>query len=256
MRGRGSSVRAVSDRRGEYGIDAPAVPAVFGAITAVAAIATISLIARGEGWWWIVGLIVVWFGLQTLSFLYTTTRGKLEVWDSLLDELALRGDERGLDVGCGRGAVLVALARRLPRGHVTGVDLWRTVDQSGNAIDVAQRNVRTEDVADRVTLETADMTNLPLPDASVDVVVSALAIHNVKTESSRAIAVREAFRVLRSGGRLVIADIQAAPEYEAELRRLGAADVTRRRLGWRYWYGGPWMATSLVTARKADEHQD
>ena len=45
-------------------------------------------------------------------------------------------------------------------------------------------------------------------------------------------------------------DIQSANEYEAELRRLGAVDVERRGLGWRYWYGGPWMATSLVTARK------
>ena len=98
--------------------------------------------------------------------------------------------------------------------------------------------------------ETADLTNLPLADGSADLVVSALAIHRVKTESSRAIAVREAFRVVRAGGRLGIADIQSAKEYEAELRRLGAVDIERRGLGWRYWYGGPWMATSLVTARK------
>ncbi|HSS67370.1 MAG TPA: isocitrate/isopropylmalate family dehydrogenase, partial [Nocardioidaceae bacterium] len=101
-----------------------------------------------------------------------------------------------------------------------------------------------------VALETANMTNLPLADDSTDLVVSALAIHNVKSASLRAIAVREAFRVLRAGGRLVITDIQAAKEYEEELRRLGAVDVERRGLGWRYWYGGPWMATSLVTARK------
>jgi arsenite methyltransferase len=240
----------VSARRGEYGIDAPAVPAAFAAITAVSAIVTLALILRGEPWWWIVGLIFAWFGLQTASFLYTTMRGKFEVWDGLLDGLALRGDEECLDMGCGRGAVLVALARRLTAGHATGVDLWRTVDQSGNSIEVTEHNARSEDVADRVTLETADMTNLPLADASVDVIVSALAIHNIKTEPSRAIAVREAFRVLRPGGRLVIADIQAAGEYEAELRRLGAADVERRGLGWRYWYGGPWMATSVVTGRK------
>jgi arsenite methyltransferase len=226
------------------------VPSVFGAITAVAAVVMLVLVVRGDGWWWIVGLIVLWFGLQTASFLYTTTRGKFAVWSDLLDDLELRGDEQAVDVGCGRGAVLVALARRLPAGRVTGIDLWRTVDQSGNALAVAQRNVRTEDVADRVALETADMTNLPLADASTDLVVSALAMHNVKTAPSRAIAVREAYRVLRPGGRLVIADIQAAKEYEAELRRLGAADVDRRGLGWRYWYGGPWMATSVVSARK------
>jgi len=240
----------VSDGRAEYGIDAPMVPAVFGVITAVTAFVTIALVANGETWWWIAGLIFLWFALQTASFLYTTRRGKFAVWNRLLDGLDLRGDEQCVDIGCGRGAVLVALARRVPHGHVTGVDLWRTVDQSGNALDVARRNVRTENVADRVTLETADMTRLPLAAGSADLVVSALAIHNVKNEGSRAVAVREALRVLRPGGRLVIADIQSAKEYEEELRRLGAADVERRGLGWRYWYGGPWMATSLVTARK------
>jgi cyclopropane fatty-acyl-phospholipid synthase-like methyltransferase len=240
----------VRDRRADYGIDAPIVPAVFGAITAVAAVVTVVVLVGGEPWWWILGLICLWFGLQTASFLYTTTRGKFEVWDRLLDDLDLRGDERCVDMGCGRGAVLVALAGRLLDGHVTGVDLWRTADQSGNALDVAQRNVRSAHVADRVTLTTADMTSLPIPTDAVDLVVSALAIHNIKSESGRSSAVREAVRVLRPGGRLLIADIQSAKEYERALRRHGAVDVRRRGLGWRYWYGGPWMATSLVTARK------
>ena len=248
----------MSGRRGQYGIDAPVVPAVFGAITAVAAVVTLVLIANGDPWWWIVGLIFVWFGLQTASFLYTTLRGKFAVWDDLLDGLSLRGDERCVDVGCGRGAVLVAVARRLPAGHVTGIDLWRTVDQSGNSLDVAQHNVRSENVADRVALETADMTNLPLADDSADLVVSALAIHNVKSASSRAIAVREAFRVLRAGGRLVIADIQSANEYEASCAASGPSTSSVA-----VWAGGTgtagrgWRpAWSPPASPEAGVHQD
>ena len=47
------------------------------------------------------------------SFFYTTRRGKFIAWADLLDQLNLRGDERILDLGCGRGAVLLLAAQRL-----------------------------------------------------------------------------------------------------------------------------------------------
>ena len=50
-----------------------------------------------------------------------------------LDELGLRGDERVLDIGCGRGAVLIAVAHRLPRGRAAGADIWQLRDQTGNS---------------------------------------------------------------------------------------------------------------------------
>jgi hypothetical protein len=56
--------------------------------------------------------------------------------------------------------------------------------------------------------------------------------------------------VLKPGGRLAIADIRATARYAATLRELGASGVTRRALGWRFWYGNPFAATSLVTAQK------
>jgi arsenite methyltransferase len=93
---------------------------------------------------------------------------------------------------------------------------------------------------------------MPFEDGSFDVVLSALAIHNIKDPQARRQAIDEAARVLRPGGRLVISDIQATPQYAERLRELGLENVRRRGLGWRYWYGGPWMATSLVTATKPD----
>jgi len=48
------------------------------------------------------------------GYFYSTGPGKLSVWKELLDELDLRGDEHVLDIGCGRGAVLISAARRLP----------------------------------------------------------------------------------------------------------------------------------------------
>ena len=52
--------------------------------------------------------------------LYTSLRGKFLMWGELLDRLGLRGDEQVLDLGCGRGAVLLLAARRLTTGRTVG----------------------------------------------------------------------------------------------------------------------------------------
>lgn len=191
------------------------------------------------------------FFVNTSSFLYTTRRGKFLEWDRILDDLHLRGEETVLDMGCGRGAILTAVARRLTTGRVTGVDIWSKKDQSGNARDVTVRNAALEGVSDRVKIDTGDMRALPYPDASFHLVVSSLAVHNIPSKADRKQAIVEAFRVLKPGGRLVIADIRATTAYEEVLRTLGASNVVRRRLGWRFWWGNPIAATTLLTASKA-----
>jgi ubiquinone/menaquinone biosynthesis C-methylase UbiE len=192
------------------------------------------------------------FLLAVLGFyLHSTLRGKFVVWADLLDKLGLRGDERILDLGCGRGAVLLMAAQRLTTGRAVGVDLWRSVDQSGNSAEATRRNAIAEGVADRVELHTGDMTALPFADNSFDLVVSSLAIHNISGRAGREKAVDEAVRVLRPGGRLMIADIRGTRQHQAQLAQIGMSDVTRRRLGWQFWWGGPWAATRLVTATKS-----
>jgi SAM-dependent methyltransferase len=183
-------------------------------------------------------------------YLHTTRRGKFQVWSRLLDECDLRGDARLLDIGCGRGAVLLMAAKRLTTGRAVGVDLWRTVDQSGNALDVTERNAVAEGVGDLVELHTGDMMALPFGDGEFDVVVSNMAVHNVRAAEGRARAVEEAARVLRPGGRLFIADIMATDEYRRRLTELGLTDVRIRPLGWRMWWGSPLLSTRLVSAAK------
>jgi ubiquinone/menaquinone biosynthesis C-methylase UbiE len=195
--------------------------------------------------------VPVTFLVAVLGFyLHSTLRGKFLVWAELLDKLGLRGDERILDLGCGRGAVLHMAAQRLTTGRAVGIDLWRSADQSGNSAQATQRNAFAEGVTDRVELHTGDMTALPFADDSFDVVVSSLAIHNISGRACREKAGYEAVRVLRPGGRLLIADIRGTRQHQAQLAKTGMSDVTRRRLGWRFWWGGPWAATRLVTARK------
>jgi arsenite methyltransferase len=236
------------ERRGDYGYDAPHALVGFLVAGAAALIAmAVSLRSAGTRAAIFGGYAAFFFG-NAFSFWYTTRRGKFEVWNEVLDGLDLRGDE--IDMGCGRGAVLTAVARRLKSGRVTGVDLWSTTDQSGNAREVTLRNASLEGVADRVEVETGDMRALPFPDGTFDLVVSSLAIHNIPSAEGRAKAVEEAWRVLKSGGRLAIADIRATSRYIDTLRSLGATTVNRRGLGWRFWYGNPFARTCLVTASK------
>ncbi len=182
-------------------------------------------------------------------FIHTTRRGKFGAWADVLADLGLRGDETLLDLGCGRGAVLLAAAKLLPQGRAVGVDLWRA-DQTDNSADRTRDNAALEDVADRVEVRTADITDLPFDDDSVDVIVSSLVIHNIATRAARAKAVSEAARVLRPGGRLAIADLAATCHHARQLAELRFIDVRRESLGGRMWWGGPWAGTQLVTATK------
>jgi arsenite methyltransferase len=237
-------LRVRARRKGSYGIDAPYLLPVLGVFI---------LINVLEGWqsgsvW---PFLVAVFLTACAGFgLYASLRGKFVVWAELLDGLELRGDEQILDMGCGRGAVLLMAAAHVPAGRAVGVDIWRARDQSGNAAEATRRNAVAEGVADRIELHTADMTALPLADESFDVVVSSLAIHNIKGAVSRDRAIDEAVRVLRPGGRLVIVDIFATRRYFARLTERGMASVTRRGLGMRLWWGGPWVSSHLVMATK------
>jgi len=231
-------------RKGSYGLDAPyllPVPVVLIAANVVQGVIS------GSVWPFVAAAIVV---ACAGCGLYASRRGKFVVWAGLLDRLALRGDERVLDMGCGRGAVLLMAAQHLTTGRAVGVDIWKRADQSGNSAEATWRNAVAEGVADRVELHTADMTALPFEDSSFDVVVSSIAIHNIKRRAGRNRAMDQAVRVLRPGGRLMIADIWATGQYRAHLAKLGMSDIARRGLGWRLWWSGPWLPTRLVTATK------
>jgi arsenite methyltransferase len=235
-----------------YGVDAPVVVVglVGGAVYLVAVTVVDAVLDPGLGS--ILGPALTALALLASAavYLHTTLRGKFAVWAGLLDGLGLRGDERVLDAGCGRGAVLVAAARRLPRGRVVGVDLWRSRDQSGNAPDRTRANAEAAGVADRVEIRTGDVTALPFGDGEFDLVLSSLVIHNLRPAERRTAAVDEAYRVMRPGGRLVLVDILHTDRYAGRLSELGATGVTVTRLGPRLWFGSPWIAGRAVSAAR------
>ena len=182
------------------------------------------------GWlagWGLVG--VAQAGLMVRS----SRTGKLEERDRLLDELPWRGDERVLDVGCGRGLLLIGAAKRLTTGRAVGLDLWRKQDQTGNDPAATVANARAEGVAERVELCDGDARRLPFGGQTFDVVLSSLALPNIPGAAGRAAAVGEIVRVLKPGGRVVILDFRGTKQYAAALAAAGLGDVRRspRRFG-------------------------
>ncbi|MBN6039585.1 class I SAM-dependent methyltransferase [Amycolatopsis sp. 195334CR] len=246
-----------SRRRGNYGFDGDfrLVPAKWQAAGIVTMFAVLlgfvayDVVTGRAGAAVAGGLIVALLAFTAASFAFTTRAGKFQVWARILDDLDLRGDEHLLDLGCGRGAVLLAAAELLPDGRAVGVDMWRP-DQTGNSPEATRRNAELEGVGARVSLHTGDITGLPFADDTFDVVVSSFVLHHVPTAAGRRAALDEALRVLRPGGRLVLADLGHTGKYAAHLRTRGVA-AERRNLGWRVWWGGPWFPSHLVTGTKS-----
>jgi arsenite methyltransferase len=185
------------------------------AISLLAALALIAAVMFAAGW-----------------FMNWSSRvGKIQARDRIVDALELKGDEKVLDGGCGRGLMAIAIAKKLSKaGKVSAIDVWDPNALSGNLGDAARENAKAEGVADRVRVESGDMRKLPHPAGNFDLVVSTWAIHHMQDEPDRDQAVRELYRVTKPGGRIVIADTQYTGRYAQILREAGA-EVSVSSLG-------------------------
>ena len=104
---------------------------------------------------------------------------------------------RVVDVGTGTGTLAIGIARRAPDVKVTGVD--------GDSAILAKAAAKAAAAGVQIELLGGLAENLPVAGGAADVVVMTLVLHHLTAESKRA-ALMEAHRVLRPGGRLVIAD--------------------------------------------------
>jgi SAM-dependent methyltransferase len=123
--------------------------------------------------------------------------------------------ETVLDVGSGGGIDSILAARHVgPDGNVVGLDILPEMTAR------AAEHARAAGVGDRCSFVVGQMEAIPLPDASVDVVISNGVI-NLSPRKARVLA--ELFRTLRPGGRFCISDLVVETELPPEVLTNGAA---------------------------------
>jgi arsenite methyltransferase len=218
----------------DYGVDAPAVLRnlfLFGVLCVVCGLLLPRDLHFGQN---IVRLKAsfLWTGgfslLEACSYLFYVRRGKMLHRDFMLGLHRWSGAERVLDIGCGRGLLLVGAAKRLSSGKATGIDLWSNVDMGGNSPDATLRNIEIEGVTDRCEVLSAAAQAMPFADGAFDVVMSNLCLHNIADAAVRQQALRETVRVLRPGGVALISDFKKTGEYVKAFAAAGLTVEKRR----------------------------
>jgi arsenite methyltransferase len=212
----------------DYGIDAPGAVRNL-AIGGTAAL-VLAIVAFALGWRPLVRMatgaaIGSLFGVSWM--VWDSKVGKLQGRDQLLNSLLWRGDEAVLDVGCGRGLLLIGAAKRLTTGKAVGVDIWQSEDLSGNRPEATLENARLEGVSDRVEVKDGDARRLPFADGTFDLVVTESVLHNIYNAAERDTAVREIARVLKPGGQVHIGDVRHTGRYVRVLQQSGLEAVRR-----------------------------
>jgi len=153
------------------------------------------------------GGIIVAFGIYMivahfLSLYVFTGIGMSLDWIAKL--LELKGNEYVLDVGSGTGRTSVQIAKRLTTGRLVGIDIWDTMELSGNSPERAYKNAEIEGVKAKVDFKFGNVLEIPFNDDIFDIVTCSSVLNNLPGEKNRVKALKEIFRVLKPGGKCML----------------------------------------------------
>ncbi len=152
----------------------------------------------------------VWMVFMYRAFSYDGKRQlSKQIIEGISEYVKLPEGGRGLDVGCGSGALTIACAKRNPGAIFVGIDRWGKEYASFNK-PLCENNAKAENVKN-VTFHRGDATRLDFPDESFDAVTSNYVYHNIPGD--RKAILLETLRVLKKGGTFALHDIFSNAKY-------------------------------------------
>lgn len=156
--------------------------------------------------------VTVWTVLMYRAFSYDGKRQmSLHIIESVAEYVNLPEGGRCLDVGCGSGALAIAVAKRNPQATVTGIDRWGA-EYASFSKRLCEDNARAEGVAERTAFAQGNALKLDFPDGAFDAVTSNYVYHNIPSRDRQAILL-ETLRVLKKGGTFAIHDLFSKAKY-------------------------------------------
>jgi ubiquinone/menaquinone biosynthesis C-methylase UbiE len=165
-------------------------------------------------------LFIIFYGIfTTLGWIlarYVIPGNRIKIAKDIVHSLNISGKEMILDVGSGRGLYAIEVAKKLSTGKVIGIDIWdeaeidnlifhhRLSQPTGNIIKNARKNAVIEGVDNKIEFISMDANHLKFASNSFDVVICGFVIGHLWKFSPAIL--KEIYRVLKPGGRLIIID--------------------------------------------------
>ena len=165
--------------------------------------------------------VSIWGIKMHRAFSYDGTRQmSRQIIEGVASHVSIPDGGCGLDVGCGSGALAIAVAKENRGAKITGIDRWGK-EYASFSKNLCENNAKAEGVSN-VSFFPGDALSLDFPDESFDAVFSNYVYHNIPGRNRQEILM-ETFRVLKKGGTFAIHDIFSKSKYgdmDAFCRRL------------------------------------
>ena len=178
----------------------------------------------------VLAFVTLWTVLMYRAFSYD---GKRQMSRQIIEGVAgyvhIPSGGRGLDVGCGSGALTIAVAKRNPGASMVGIDRWGA-EYASFSKHLCEDNARAEGVESRISFAQGNALKLDFPDETFDAVTSNYVYHNIPSRDRQAILM-ETLRVLKKGGIFALHDIFSKAKYGdmlsfvKKLKEMGCEEV-------------------------------